>query len=183
MKEIFTVGHSTRKAEEFAELLKEYGIEQIADIRTIPKSAYNPQFNSHFLEKSLESLGIRYAHLEKLGGLRHAGKDSENLGWKNKSFRGFADYMQTPEFEDGINELLKISKGLKTAIMCAEAVPWRCHRSLVADALLSRGIKIIHILGKGSSKEHEMTPFAKAGSKGRITYPEEDSAHPAGKEL
>ena len=183
MKEIFTVGHSTRKAEEFAEILKEYGIEQIADIRTVPKSAYNPQFNSDFLEKSLESRGIKYAHLEKLGGLRHARKDSENPGWKNKSFRGFADYMQTPEFEEGLEELVRISDKKKTAIMCAEAVPGRCHRSLVADALVSRGIKVIHILGEGSSREHEMTSFAKAGSKGRITYPGRDSAYPARKEL
>lgn len=170
MKEIFTIGHSTRSIEEFIEILIEYSIEEVVDIRTIPKSGYNPQFNEGNLSDSLKSSGIRYIRLEKLGGLRRAKNDSVNTGWKNSSFRGFADYMQTPEFESGLDELIKISEKNKTAIMCAEAVPWRCHRSLISDALAVRKIPIIHILGKGSFRRHEITSFAKIKS-GKIIYP------------
>lgn len=168
--EAFTIGYSTRTIEEFAEILKEYGIEQVVDVRTIPKSRYNPKFDENNLPKALRSVGIKYLHLEKLGGLRHVKKDSKNLGWKNSSFRGFADYMQTDEFEEGLRELIKIAGKNKTVIMCAEAVPWRCHRSLIGDALLVRGIKVTDIFSKGSSKEHEVTPFAKINGK-NISYP------------
>lgn len=170
MKEIFTIGHSTRRIEEFMEILKEYGIEQIADIRTIPKSRHNPQFNEGNLSKALSSIGIKYFHLEKLGGLRHSGKDSKNLGWKNSSFRGFADYMQTEDFSEGLKELVEISKNAKTAIMCAEAVPWKCHRSLIGDALSIRKINVTDIFSKSNSREHKLTSFAKVRGK-NITYP------------
>lgn len=151
---MFTIGHSTRSLEEFIGLLKEHEIELLIDVRTIPKSRHNPQFNQETLEKSFP-----YRHLEKLGGLRHTTKDSKNLGWRNLSFRGFADYMQTPAFEEGIEELELLAKKYKSAIMCAEAVPWRCHRSLIADALTLRKWEVIHIIYEKSVKRHELTSF------------------------
>ena len=167
---IYTIGHSTRTLKEFIELLKEYSIEQVIDVRTVPKSRYAPQFNQDRLKKTLKQAGIKYFHSIKLGGFRHAKKDSVNLGWKNFSFRGFADYMQTEDFEEGIKELLKLSKNKKTAIMCAEAVPWRCHRSLVSDILTHKKINVIHILSKTNSYEHKITPFARF-KKNKIYYP------------
>ena len=174
VKTIFTIGHSTRELKDFIEILKEYEINLIVDIRTIPKSRYNPQFNSEILQKKLKEVGIKYLHLEKLGGLRPPKKDSLNLGWKNLSFRGFADYMQTKEFLEGLNELISLSKKENVAIMCAEAVPWRCHRSLIADALSLREIKVIHIINKNSSLNHKITLFAKI-NKREITYPNNGS--------
>jgi uncharacterized protein (DUF488 family) len=168
---IFTIGHSTRPIAEFLELLQEHGIEQLVDIRTIPKSRHNPQFNSGALAASLRHQGIRYLHLKDLGGLRHARKDSVNLGWRNASFRGFADYMQTPEFAEALDRAIKLAQERPTALMCAEAVPWRCHRSLVADALLVRGVRALHITGKAEPKPHSLTPFARVHGT-RITYPE-----------
>lgn len=151
-------------------ILKHYKIELLIDIRTIPKSRHVPQFNKENLTKQLKKHKIAYLHLEELGGLRHAKKDSINVGWKNLSFRGYADYMQTPDFEEGLDMLMKKARGKATAIMCAEAVPWRCHRSLVADALLVRGYNVTHILSETSSREHLLTPWAVA--KGlKIIYP------------
>jgi uncharacterized protein (DUF488 family) len=167
---IWTVGHSTHPIDEFLDILAAHEIEQVADVRTIPKSRHNPQFNSDELRKALRTRGIAYVHLPALGGLRHPRKDSINTGWKNSSFRGYADYIQTPEFESGLEELIELSKGRRTAIMCAEAVPWRCHRSMIADALTARGTAVEHIMSKGSRNPHSYTPFAKIED-GRVTYP------------
>jgi uncharacterized protein (DUF488 family) len=170
---ILTIGHSTRTIEEFVRLLQAHGVRLIVDVRTIPRSRHNPQFNTDSLRDSLKSVGIAYAHLPALGGLRHAKRGSLNTGWRNTSFRGFADYMQTAEFEDGLEKLLKLARRRKSALMCAEAVPWRCHRSLIADALLMRGIRVEHILSASGSKVHMMTPFARIRA-GRIDYPGSD---------
>jgi hypothetical protein len=172
---VFTIGHSTRSIEEFIELLQSNGIKRLVDIRTIPKSRHNPQFNSDELAASLSTASIEYTHLKALGGLRHARKDSENMGWRNASFRGYADYMQTPEFAEGIERAIQLAEERPTALMCAEAVPWRCHRSLVADALLVRGIEVREIISSSSPEEHKLTPFAVVrGTK--ITYPKEETS-------
>lgn len=168
---IFTIGHSTRPIEEFAELLRIYGIKEIVDVRSIPKSRHNPQFNEETLKQSLQLAHIRYRRLEKLGGLRHSKKDSINLGWHNVSFRGFADYMATPEFSEGLETLMKIASKRGTAIMCAEAVPWRCHRSLIADALIKKGWLVQDIMSPTSVKKHQLTSFLRV-RKGRLVYPE-----------
>ena len=172
---IFTIGHSTRPISEFMELLCTHGIAQILDIRTIPKSRRNPQFNSDALAASLRAVHIRYAHLKDLGGLRHPRSDSTNLGWRNESFRGFADYMQTPEFATALDRGIALASELPTALMCAEAVPWRCHRSLVADALLARGVCVLEIISSAQPKEHTLTPFARVRGK-QITYPAEQGS-------
>ena len=172
---IFTVGHSTLKLEEFIALLEAYDLECLADIRTVPRSRHNPQFNSDTLGKALRSCKIDYVPLPALGGLRHPRKDSPNTGWRNTSFRGYADYMQTQEFARGLDELIALSKGKRTAIMCAEAVPWRCHRSLVSDALSVRGIHVIEILSATSYRDHKMTSFAHIEGKS-ITYPLEQAS-------
>jgi uncharacterized protein (DUF488 family) len=168
---ILTIGHSTRVIEDFIDLLQAHGVQLIIDIRTIPRSRRNPQFNEDTLATSLKEWGTDYVRLKELGGLRHPRKDSQNLGWRNESFRGFADYMQTPEFEVGINELIRLAHDRTVAIMCAEALPWRCHRSLVADALVVRGIQVEHIMTMKKTMEHSMTKWAKVDGK-QITYPE-----------
>jgi uncharacterized protein (DUF488 family) len=168
---IFTVGHSTHPIDEFILLLQAHGVKEIVDVRTIPMSRYNPQFNEIILKESLKNATIRYKHSKKLGGLRHSEKDSTNLGWRNKSFRGFADYMSTEEFSQGLDDLIKIADLRKTAIMCAEAVPWRCHRSLIGDALTKRGWLVEDIMSPTTATKHRMTPFLKM-KKGQITYPE-----------
>ena len=157
---IFTVGHSTLPIERFIALLRIYGIERLADVRTVPRSRHNPQFNADELGRSLADHKIDYVPLQALGGLRHARKDSINTGWCNTSFRGYADYMQTEAFQKGLEELIALSREKRTAIMCAEAVPWRCHRSLVADALNVRGIPTIEILSETDYRPHKLTPFA-----------------------
>ncbi len=169
-KEIFTIGHSNQMIEEFIDLLQAHGIEEVVDIRTIPKSAHNPQFNKEQLAESLTNSGIRYQHLEKLGGLRHARKDSINLGWRNLSFRGFADYMASPDFDEGLAILTGIAQTRRTAIMCAEAVPWRCHRSLVSDALTLQKWTVRHIQSRKTASEHSPTSFLQVRG-GRIVYP------------
>jgi uncharacterized protein (DUF488 family) len=168
---IFTIGHSTRPIAEFLDLLSAHGIRQLLDIRTIPKSRRNPQFNTDSLAASLAATGIRYAHLKDLGGLRHPARDSINLGWRNESFRGYADYMQTPEFAAALDRAIHLAKETPpTVLMCAEAVPWRCHRSLVADALVVRGIRVLEIVSAAEPKEHALTTFAHVRGT-RITYP------------
>jgi uncharacterized protein (DUF488 family) len=167
---IFTIGHSNRPIEEFIRLLEAHGVKRVVDIRTIPRSRHNPQFNADVLPKSLHAADIDYTPMKELGGLRHTTRDSINTGWKNASFRGFADYMQTPEFAAAIDALIKIAADKTTAIMCAEAVPWRCHRSLVADALVARGIDVEHILSAIRAQPHEITPFALVHGL-EITYP------------
>ena len=168
---ILTIGHSTRPIDEFIELLRQHGVERLVDIRTIPRSQRNPQFNREALAKSLEDKSIGYVHLKELGGLRHPRHDSLNTGWRNDSFRGYADYMQTVEFEEALRRLLELCEGKRCAAMCAEAVPWRCHRSLLADALVARGIPVEHILGRSRRDVHRLTPFARIES-GRVIYPE-----------
>jgi uncharacterized protein (DUF488 family) len=167
---VFTIGHSNRPLEDFLEILKAYGIRRVIDIRTIPRSRHNPQFNREELRRSLHAAKIAYVHLKKLGGLRHARPDSKNLGWHNASFRGFADYMQTEEFQLGLERVLKLTATKPSALMCAEAVPWRCHRSLVADALLVRHVPVSHILGRSRAQPHTLTPFARVRGK-QIRYP------------
>jgi uncharacterized protein (DUF488 family) len=167
---VFTVGHSTRPIAEFIDVLHGYAIELLVDIRTVPGSRRNPQFGQQSLEQSLADAHIRYLHMKSLGGLRRTTEHSINLGWRNASFRGYADHMQTPEFGEAVDELAALAARQRVAIMCAEAVPWRCHRSLVGDALLVRGIEVIDVLSETSSKPHVLTPFAKVEGT-RITYP------------
>ena len=167
---IFTVGHSTLPIEQFIALMHTYGIACVSDIRTVPRSRHNPQFNSDALGPELKPEHIDYVPLPALGGLRHARKDSPNTGWRNKSFRGYADYMQTEAFAEGLATLIDMSRQKRTAIMCAEAVPWRCHRSLVADALNVRGIPAIEILSESSYRLHKLTPFAQVEGT-HISYP------------
>jgi uncharacterized protein (DUF488 family) len=167
---ILTVGHSTRTIEAFIELLQAHGVRRLVDVRTIPRSRHNPQFNRDALPEALRRAGIAYTHMEELGGLRHARRDSPNTGWRNSSFRGYADYMQTPEFVAGLKTLIKMAKPEQIAIMCAEAVPWRCHRSLIADALTVRGYPVEHIMSASRTQPHSLTSFAKVRAT-RITYP------------
>jgi uncharacterized protein (DUF488 family) len=173
---IFTLGHSTRPIDEFTHLLQAHGITQLVDIRTVPRSRHNPQYEQDTLRSSLADAGISYVYLKTLGGLRPRQQTPVNAGWRNQSFRNYADYMQTEEFRDGINELLEVSVRGPTAIMCAEAVPWRCHRSLVGDALLARGVTVLDIVGAGEPKPHVMTKFAVINGTD-INYPatEDDS--------
>ncbi len=167
---VLTVGHSTRTIEDFIRLLQAHAVTCVADVRTIPRSRHNPQFNAESLPGSLRKASIGYVHLAGLGGLRHAGRSSPNMGWRNASFRGFADYMQTPEFENALKELLRLASGERVAMMCAEAVPWRCHRSLIADALLVRGVPVEHVMSLAKREPHILTPFAKVEGF-RLIYP------------
>ena len=167
---IRTVGHSVHPIEGFVAILEAHGIRQLVDVRTIPRSRRNPQFNKENLPASLNAAGIRYVHMPGLGGLRKAKSDSVNTGWRNASFRGYADYMQTPEFCDNLEKLIELAAQAPTAIMCAEAVPWRCHRSLIADVLVARGIEAVEILSAKNSRPHALTPFARVlGTE--VTYP------------
>ena len=170
MTKIYTIGHSTHALDEFIKILQAYEIELVVDVRTIPRSRHNPQFNQDELELGLQAHDIGYFHLEELGGLRHTTKFSINTAWKNSSFRGFADYMQTEEFKAGIAQLILLAEGKRTVIMCAEAIPWRCHRSLIGDALLVRDIVVEDILNEKTSHPHKMTPWAKVEGN-IITYP------------
>ena len=167
---IATVGHSTHPIEEFIGILQAHGIHQLVDVRTMPRSRRVPQFNKENLAASLQAAGMLYHHLPGLGGLRHAKRDSTNKGWRNASFRGYADYMQTPEFRENVEKLVELAAQSPTAIMCAEAVPWRCHRSLIADALLARGIVTTEILSAKQSRPHTLTPFAQVSGM-EVTYP------------
>ena len=151
-------------------MLRAHGVQALVDVRTIPKSRHNPQYNSVTLARTLAANGIAYSHAPELGGLRKPRRDSIDLGWRNESFRGYADYMQTPEFDAAIDALVARSDKQRTAIMCAEAVPWRCHRSLVADALLARGIEADEIVSETKATRHKLTPFASVDGI-RVTYP------------
>lgn len=151
-------------------MLEAHGVEQLIDIRTMPRSRTNPQFNRDTLPGSLKRAGIGYAHMPSLGGLRHPKADSLNTAWRNESFRGYADYMQTVEFERALGELIESATEKQTVIMCAEAVPWRCHRSLVADALTARGIAVEHIMSATKRQAHHVTPFARIEGT-RVWYP------------
>ncbi|HLW43269.1 MAG TPA: DUF488 domain-containing protein [Candidatus Acidoferrales bacterium] len=179
---ILTVGHSNRSIEDFLALLKAHNVQRLVDVRTVPRSRHNPQFNrlptvadlpartDDALPQTLRRARIDYTHLPNLGGLRRAKPDSVNTGWNNSSFRGFADYMQTPEFATGLARLEKLAQTKRCAIMCAEAVPWRCHRSLLADALTVRGHAVEHIMTPTRRSLHKLTPFARVRGK-KITYP------------
>jgi uncharacterized protein (DUF488 family) len=167
---IFTIGHSTHPLDEFIAILKTHGVGQLVDVRTIPRSRHNPQFNRDTLSAKLRNIHIGYRHMKGLGGLRHSRKDSPNTGWRNASFRGFADYMQTDEFETNLEKLIELAKKKQVAIMCAEAVAWRCHRSLIADALTVRGIAVEHITSRTHRQAHTLTPFAHRDGE-RLIYP------------
>ncbi len=171
---ILTVGHSTHTLDEFVSLIHAHGATCVADVRTVPRSRHNPQFNRDDLAVSLKNAGLGYVHLPGLGGLRHAKRDSPNAGWRNASFRGYADYMQTPAFAESLKELIQLAAQAQIVVMCAEAVPWRCHRTLIADALLVRGFRTEHILSATHRQVHTLTPFAKVCGVA-ITYLDESS--------
>ncbi len=168
---LYTIGHSTRTLDELVDALKSFGVRTLVDIRTVPRSRHVPQFNQDMLNQTLPKRGIRYRHFPGLGGLRKPRADSQNTAWRNSSFRGFADYMETQEFSDALDELRMLSQEAgPVAIMCAEAVPWRCHRSLVADALVARGDAVVHIMGPGKGNSHELSSWARVEGT-RVTYP------------
>jgi len=167
---VLTIGHSTHPIERFLAILGAHRVGYLADVRTIPKSRRNPQFQREALELSLTGSGIQYTHMPGLGGLRHPRGDSINSAWRNDSFRGYADYMQTPEFEQSLARLMEIAARERTAIMCAEALPWHCHRSLIGDALVARGVAVEDIMSVTQSKPHRLTPFARIDGV-RVTYP------------
>jgi uncharacterized protein (DUF488 family) len=167
---VYTIGHSTRPLEEFVEALRSFMVERVADVRTVPRSRRNPQFEGAALARSLPGLGIEHLQLKSLGGLRHPRPDSPNSGWRNESFRGYADYMQPAEFAVALDELVELAAERRTAIMCAEAVPWRCHRSLIADALVARGVTVEHIMGVGVARPHVLNPMAVVAND-TLTYP------------
>ena len=167
---IRTVGHSTRPIDDFIEMLSAHEVRRLIDVRTIPKSRYNPQYGREALEPRLREAGIAYEHMKALGGLRHPRKDSRNTGWRNASFRGYADYMQTPEFASAVETLIAAAAQEPAAIMCAEAVPWRCHRSLISDCLLARGYQVEHIMSAAKSNPHTLTSFARVEGNS-VTYP------------
>lgn len=170
---VLTIGHSTRTLETFIVLLQSHGAVRVVDVRTVPRSRHNPQFNKASLPHALKKAGLRYVHLPGLGGLRHARRDSVNRGWRNASFRGYADYMQTPEFAQSLDELIHLASQERIVLMCAEAVPWRCHRSLIGDALLVRGIRTEDIMSATRRQVHTLTPFAQVRGN-TIIYPSED---------
>jgi uncharacterized protein (DUF488 family) len=167
---LFTIGHSTHSIEEFIELLNAHNVQHLVDVRSIPKSRHVPQFNTEALASSLRAANIDYTHLKALGGRRHSRKNSINTGWRHASFRGYADYMSAPQFAEGLAALIQIAGATPAVIMCAEAVPWRCHRSLIADAMILQGWEVRDILTKAPAAEHRLTPFLKVVN-GLITYP------------
>ena len=167
---MLTIGHSNRPIDEFLRLLKAHGVKRLVDVRTVPRSRHNPQFNRDSLPGSLAAEGISYDHMPGLGGLRHPKRDSLNTGWKNLSFRGYADYMQTPEFASSLDALIELDRTGGLAIMCAESVPWRCHRSLIADALVASGVTVSHVMTETRANPHKMNNFARVEG-GLVTYP------------
>jgi uncharacterized protein (DUF488 family) len=167
---VYTIGHSTRPLEEFIALLKAYKITKVADVRTIPRSATNPQFNYDSLPRQLRRAKIGYVHLPGLGGLRKPRPDSPNGAWRNASFRGYADYMQPPAFEQSLQNLLEIAQKDTVALMCAEMLPWRCHRSLIGDALAARGVRVADIFSLTKTQEHTLRPWAHVEGT-QVSYP------------
>jgi uncharacterized protein (DUF488 family) len=167
---VFTIGHSTRSIEDFIALLHAHGVSQLADVRTIPKSRRHPHFAREALSESLPAAGISYRHVPGLGGLRKPLPDSSNGGWRHAGFRGYADYMQTPAFADALTSVIDWAAEAPTAVMCAEAVWWQCHRQLIADALLARGIGVRHITTAKAAAAHTLTSFARVDGL-RVTYP------------
>jgi uncharacterized protein (DUF488 family) len=167
---VYTIGHSTRPIDEFVAMLNAHGVTRLIDVRTIPKSRHNPQYNRNSLEAHLQDAGIGYDHMKALGGLRRPRKDSPNAGWRNESFRGYADYMGTVEFASALDAVIGAAAHERVVIMCAEAVPWRCHRSLIADSLTAHGYPVQHIMSATKANRHSLTSFAKLQGKS-ITYP------------
>lgn len=162
---VLTIGHSTHPIEEFIAWLEAHGVDLLVDVRTVPRSRHNPQFNRDALPASLAEGEIRYLSMPGLGGLRRPRADSPNVAWRNASFRGYADYMLTPEFRENLERLVELSQETQAAVMCAESVPWRCHRSLIADALLVCGIPVFHIMSAAAAHAHKLTPFARVSGK------------------
>lgn len=169
---VCTIGHSTRSFDEFLELLRANGIEHLLDVRTVPGSRRNPQYGRDTLPPALEAAGVRYSHLPELGGLRRTRADSPNGAWRNASFRGYADYMQTAEFAEGVEHVMTLAREQRCVLMCAEAVPWRCHRSLIGDALTVRGVRVEDIIGPRGRSLHKLTPWARVDGL-KIVYPPE----------
>ena len=167
---IMTIGHSTRSAEEFLALLKAHAITGVADVRTVPRSRRHPHFSRESLILLLPAHGIAYDHFGGLGGLRKPKPDSRNAGWRHPSFRGYADHMASPEFREALDRLLVFAQKFFTAVMCAESKWWQCHRQLIADALLARGIEVRHILSNHEARPHELTPFARVAGTD-VVYP------------
>jgi uncharacterized protein (DUF488 family) len=172
---VFTIGHSTRPIGEFLEMLEACGVHRLADVRTVPRSRHNPQFNREELARVLHNRRLHYRHMPALGGLRHPRRDSVNTAWHNASFRGYADYMLTPEFEQALDLLIELAHQEPTAVMCAEAVPWRCHRSLIADALLVRGFRVLEIGSATRTTPLALHPWAHVEGT-TVTYPGEQQA-------
>ena len=167
---VFTIGHSTRTIADFIRLLKAHGVQRVIDVRTIPRSRHNPQFNRDQLSPALHRARMHYTHMPGLGGLRRARRDSSNTAWRNASFRGYADYMQTAAFDDNLSRCIALARRERVVLMCAEAVPWRCHRSLIADALTVRGYVVRHIMSVDKAEPHRITRFASIEG-GLLTYP------------
>jgi uncharacterized protein (DUF488 family) len=174
---VLTLGHSTRPIEAFVELLRAHLVTQLIDVRTVPRSRHNPQFNTETLPAALAAVNIGYAHAPGLGGFRRTTPESPNAGWRNLSFRGYADYMQTADFAANLAGLIELARGDRVALMCAEAVPWRCHRSLIADALVVHGVATCEIVSPTRLQPHKLTPFACVRGQ-EITYPSTLRAHP-----
>lgn len=172
---VLTIGHSTRTTEDFVHLLKAHGVERLVDVRTVARSRHNPQFNRDQLSRAMHRSRLHYRYMPGLGGFRRARRDSTNTAWHNASFRGFADYMQTPEFRKSLDDLIELAKHERIAVMCAEVVPWRCHRSLIADALLAQGVEVREISTSTRTRLHTMTPWAQINGS-RVSYPGDGSA-------
>ena len=166
---IWTFGHSTRAINEFVATLQSFGIGALVDVRTYPGSRRYPQFNKPNLAASLAGAAIEYRHAPELGGRRRAKPDSINMAWRNEMFRGYADYMEAEEFREGIERLLRLASERRTAFMCAEAVWWKCHRSVIADYLKAKGVRVLHILGEGKAEEHPFTSAARIVN-GELSY-------------
>jgi uncharacterized protein (DUF488 family) len=168
---VHTVGFSTRSVADLAEILRSAAIGLLVDVRTVPRSRHTPQWNRESAERALPDHGVGYRHLPALGGFRKPRPDSPNTGWRNLAFRGYADYMATPAFTAGLDALLELATAIRTAIACTEAVPWRCHRSLIADALLVRGVEVRHLMSPSAARPHTLTPFARVEGRS-VTYPD-----------
>lgn len=174
---VLTVGHSTRLLADFISLLTSHQVNHLIDVRTVPRSRHNPQFNGETLPRMLEAANIAYSHFAGLGGFRHASPDSRNMGWRNASFRGYADYMQTEAFAQNLMSLMELARQERVVLMCAEAVPWRCHRSLIGDALLVHGLQVEEIISQTRCQRHTLTPFAAVAGTA-VTYPLPDMTEP-----
>ncbi|QSR86462.1 DUF488 domain-containing protein [Candidatus Methylacidiphilum infernorum] len=170
---IKTIGHGTKTIEEFVGELKAAGVDFLYDVRSVPRSRHNPQFDKENLKAALEKESIGYRHLAEAGGFRHPRKDSLNWGWENESFRGFADYMATEKFSGALNQIVETARNKNVALMCAETLPWRCHRFLIADALVLQGIEVVHLFPMGKEKKHERTPWSKLYN-GVLIYPKQE---------